>query len=114
MVAAYFTVDAPYTTGRRKNVQTVGPNLLRYTGTWVANGTDTSITIDLTDTTVTNLSIAAVKISAYGVHVDAGTIASEVSTKPNVTKTGASGPGKIGILACQTDHTGTFWADVVV
>ena len=117
MVAAYFTIDNPQTTGRRKNAQMIGPNLCRYTGTWVANGTDTTITIDLTSAAAPStgtLGKVAVLIDAYGVHVDAGTVTETLLTKKNVDKTDTAAPGKIGILLCATDNTGTWWADVVI
>lgn len=117
MADAYFTIDNPQTTGHRKNAQMIGPNLCRYTGTWVANGTDTSITIDLTDATKPStgtLGKVAVLIDAFGVHVDGGTVTELLTCKPNVNKAGASNPGMIGILVCATDNTGTWWADVVI
>jgi hypothetical protein len=112
-MALLYTVDAPDTTGRNKNAQMMGPNVMRYTGTWDANGEVTG-TIDLTDTTVTNVGMAAKDVLAYGVHVAVGTIASIVATAPNLTGGGGAGPGKIGIITCAVDNTGTWWADVVI
>lgn len=117
MAAAYFTIDNPATTGKRKRSQAIGPNLMLYTGTWVANGTDTKVTIDLTSTTAPStgtLEAVATDIYAYGVHVESGTITSVAKTKPNVDKDGTAAQGKIGILSCATDNVGTWWAMVVI
>lgn len=112
MVAFAFTVTAVPTTGKRKGVQSAGPNVTHYEGTWTANGTDTSGTIDLT-TETTNLTVLASKIIRCVVMVTSGTITSNIKYKPNVDKTNTAAEGKIGILLFATDTAGTWWADVV-
>jgi len=112
MVAFAFTVTAAPTTGKRKGVQSAGPNVTHYEGTWTANGTDVSGTIDLT-TATTNLTVLASKILRCEVAVSTGTITSNIKFKPTVDKAGTAADGKIGILLFATDNTGTWWADVV-
>lgn len=113
MVAFVYTVTAPVTTGKMKVSQQRGPNIVRYQGTWDAGGVAKG-TIDLTDITVTNVGKAAVHVWACGVEVDAGTITSQHKWKMNVDADGTAAEGKIGILLCAVNNTGTWWADVIV
>lgn len=113
-MAFAYTVDAVMTTGKMKYCQKVGPNMIRYTGTFTLTAPTTSGTIDLTDTTKTNVVIAATKITAYDVLITSGTVTAQLESKPNAIGAGTAADGKIGILVAATDIVGTWWADVVV
>ena len=111
-----FTVNAAYSTTRKKRSSTSirEPNVIHYEGTWdAATGTVILGTIDLTDTTVTNLPIAATHILRCGVFVDTGTASDQMCYQPNVDESAVAAEGKIGILVCVNDNKGTWWADVV-
>lgn len=114
---AFYAVNAPYTTTKKKKSQSsvTEPNVIHYEGTWDA--TDGGVIlgdIDLTDTTVTNLAIAATHILRCGVFVDTGTASDQMCYKPNVSSAaGAAKEGNIAIMVCVNDNKGTWWADVV-
>lgn len=113
-MAFAYTVDAPDTTGRSKDSRTRGPNLLVYTGTYTLTAPTTSGTIDLTDTTKTNLPVAAVSVKEYEIHITDGTVTDDIKARPNYDGTGVAAAGKIGILLAAADNVGTWSALVVV
>jgi hypothetical protein len=112
-MAFSYTVTAPNTTGVLKSSQQIGPNLVRYRGTFTAGG-DVKGTLDLTDTTKTNLGKAAVHVYACGVEVGGGTLTAQHKWKMNVDMDAAAAEGKIGLLLIANNQTGYWWADVVV
>jgi hypothetical protein len=107
-----YTVDAADTTGRAKKNQMVRENIILYTGTYTAGG-DTAGTIDLTDTTKTNVTVAATKIVRFGIYPHTGTVTAAMKVKPNSTHVPADSAGKIGIVLMANDHVGTWWAECV-
>ena len=68
-------------------------------GTWTAGG-------DAAGTVVTGLS----NVLLHSVHVDTGTITSQVAEKANVTHVPAAQAGSIGIITCAVDNVGTWEA----
>jgi hypothetical protein len=112
-MAFAYTVDAPDTTGTSKDCRMRGNNYIVYTGTYTFTAPTTSGTIDLTDTTKTNLPIAASKVKEFEIHITDGTVTDDIKARPNYDGTGAAAAGKIGILLAANDDVGT-WSALVV
>lgn len=113
-MAFAYTVDAPDTTGVLKDSQTRGPTLLVYTGTFTFTAPTTSGTIDLTDTTKTNLNVAAASIKEFDIHLTDGTETDDIKARANYTGAGVAAAGQLGILLAAIDNEGTWSALVIV
>lgn len=112
-MAFSYTVDAPPSAGnRRHNCQSVGPNLVLYSGTATMGG-DATGTIDLTDTTKANLNKAATSILMFSIH-NTENSAEDCQAKKNVTGAGAAAAGKIGILKVADVTNNTFEWEALV
>jgi len=107
-MAALITYDSAPSTGKNKNVQMIGNNLVLYTGTFDMNNTATA-TIDLTSTS--NVPVAATNVRFAMVSVTEA-VSESCTWGWNIDGSGSAAAGKLGITAVadQVNNTGIWFA----